>query len=106
MRQKIAFAVTMLFLVATFLSPLFAEKAKEEKADQVKQVTLEVKNMVCAACPVTVKKSLTKLTGVKEAKVTLEPPVALVSYDASKVKVEDLIKATTNAGYPSTAKKK
>lgn len=52
------------------------------------------------------KKNLTKLDGVQEARVTLKPPEAVVVYDPSKISIEDLIKATTNAGYPSSVKKK
>ena len=67
---------------------------------------MEVKNMTCVSCVVGVKKSLTRLNGIKEAKVTLEPPEAVVIFDPVKVKVEDLIKATTNAGYPSSIKQR
>jgi len=70
------------------------------------KVILEVKNMTCPSCTVPVKKSLTRLDGVKEANVTLEPPEAIVIYDPNKIKVEDLIRATTNVGYPSSVKQK
>lgn len=73
---------------------------------EVEKVILEVKNMTCPSCIVPVKKSLTRLDGVKEAKVTLEPPEAIVIYDPNKVKIEDLIRATTNVGYPSSTKQK
>ena len=73
---------------------------------RVEQVVLEVKNMDCVSCTVAVRKSLTQLGGVKEAKVTFDPPEAVVVFDPARVKTEDLIKATTNAGYPSLVKKK
>lgn len=62
--------------------------------------------MICISCVVMVKKSLKKLEGIKEAKVTLNPPEAVVIFDPAKIRVEDLIKATTNAGYPSSVKQK
>jgi len=52
------------------------------------------------------KKSLTRLDGVKEVKITLEPPEAIVIYNPNKIKIGDLIKATTNIGYPSSVKQK
>ncbi|MCL5965921.1 MAG: heavy-metal-associated domain-containing protein [Deltaproteobacteria bacterium] len=58
--------------------------------------------MTCSACAVTVKKSLTRVEGVKDAKVTLSPPQAVVAYDPAKVRVEQLVEATTKAGFPST----
>jgi copper chaperone CopZ len=34
--------------------------------------------------------------------VTFEPPLAVVTYDPTKVNVEQLIEATTKAGFPSS----
>ncbi|GIV59176.1 cation transporter [Rhodocaloribacter litoris] len=71
---------------------------------QTEQVVLEVEGMTCAACNVTVQKALTNLDGVKEARVTFTPPQAVVTYDPSRVTVDDLVRATTNVGYPSKPK--
>ena len=70
-----------------------------------KTVTLSVPSMTCATCPITVKKALTKVEGVIEAKVTWEPKEAVVTYDDAKTNPSALTKATENAGYPSTVKK-
>ena len=71
----------------------------------IQTVTLDVPTMNCATCPITVKKSLKNVEGVSEASVTYGTKLAVVSYDDTKTNVEALIKATTNAGYPSTLKK-
>jgi len=76
--------------------------AGDPEAAATRQVTLSVRNMACSACAVTVKKSLTRVEGVKDAKVTLSPPQTVVTYDPAKVSVERLIEATTKAGFPST----
>ncbi|MEX2399600.1 MAG: cation transporter [Rhodothermales bacterium] len=60
--------------------------------------------MTCASCNITVRKALTNLDGVREAEVTFEPPRAVVRFDASRVSVEELTRATTNVGYPSRLK--
>ena len=70
-----------------------------------KTVTLSVPGMTCATCPITVKKALSKVEGVVEAKVTWEPKEAVVTYDDTKTTPAALTKATENAGYPSTVKK-
>ncbi len=67
-----------------------------------KTVTLEVQNMTCELCPITVKKSLEKVPGVNAVKVDFDKKTATVSYDADKTQPEALTKAATNAGYPST----
>ena len=68
-------------------------------------VQLDVQKMFCATCPITVRLSLQKVPGVLDAKVTLTPPIAEVTYDDAKTGPEQLMRATTNAGFPSTLRK-
>lgn len=70
-----------------------------------KTVTLEVKNMTCSLCPITVKKSLEKVAGVSAVKVDSDKKTATVTFDTDKTQPEALTRATTNAGYPSTLQK-
>jgi periplasmic mercuric ion binding protein len=69
-----------------------------------KTVTLAVRNMYCAACPGTVKKSLLDVPGVTNVVVSAGDKTAVVTFDDSKAEVDALVKATTNAGYPSAPK--
>ena len=71
-----------------------------------KTVTLAVPGMTCATCPITVKKALTKVTGVTKVDVDLDKLQAVVTFDDAKTTVTALAKATTDAGYPSTVKGK
>lgn len=66
---------------------------------------LDVQNMTCNLCPVTVKKSLEQVPGVSQAHIDFEKKTATVTFDADKTTATALIKATTDAGYPSTARK-
>jgi len=75
------------------------------QAVATKTVTLDVQNMTCKFCPITIRKALKKVPGVIEASASLETKTATVTFDPEKTNVEALIKATTNAGYPSTLKK-
>jgi len=68
-------------------------------------VTLDVQNMTCAVCPITVKKSLQSVSGVSDASIDFAKKTARVTYDPDKAKSDDLTAATTNAGYPSTVQK-
>ena len=67
-----------------------------------KQVVLKVDGMTCNGCVFTVNKSLKKLPGVLNASITLKPPRATVEYDPTKVTPEQMIRATTDAGYPAS----
>jgi mercuric ion binding protein len=66
-------------------------------------VVLDVQNMTCELCPITVKKALDKVPGVAASKIDLAKKTATVKFDPDRVNVAALVKATTNAGYPSTA---
>ena len=70
-----------------------------------KTITLAVQHMTCAACPGTVKKSLLEdVPGVTNVVVSAGDKTAVVTFDDSKAEVDALVKATTNAGYPSAPK--
>src|SRR5712664_889515 len=66
-----------------------------------KTVTLNVSGMTCAACPITVKKALEKVGGVSKVEVRFEKKQVLVTFDDAKTNTDALVKATTDAGYPS-----
>jgi len=67
-----------------------------------KTITLDVSDMTCAACPITVKKALNNVPGVSKVNVSLEKKQAVVTYDDSKAQLNNLLNATFEAGYPST----
>src|SRR5882724_8968693 len=66
-----------------------------------KTVTLNVSGMTCAACPITVKKAFEKVAGVSKIDVQYEKKQVVVTFDDTKTNTDALVKATTNAGYPS-----
>jgi mercuric ion binding protein len=71
-------------------------------AGTLETVTLDVQNMSCAVCPITVKKALDKVPGVASAKVDFDKKTASVTFDPDKANPAALTKATSDAGYPST----
>lgn len=68
-------------------------------------VMLDVQNMTCPVCPITVKKALEKVPGVAEAKVDFGRKTATVKFDPDQTDTTALVDATTDAGYPSTIHK-
>ena len=85
-------------LVAAFLAVPLTVLAAEPQT-----IVLEVQNMTCELCPITVKKALDKVPGVATTKIDLAKKTATVKFDPERANVAALVKATTNAGYPSTA---
>ncbi len=88
--KKLRLALTML---AALASPVWA-------ASQT--VTLSLPTMDCPVCPITVKKALTKVPGVSDAKVNFDKREATVVFDNARTNVDALARATKDAGYPST----
>ena len=68
-------------------------------------VTLSVPGMTCAACPITVKKALSKVEGVSKIEVSFKQLEAVVTFDDARTDVQALTKATADAGYPSELKR-
>lgn len=69
-------------------------------------VTLDVKNMTCTVCPLTVKKALEHVAGVQQVSVSYADKTATVRFDDAATTTGQLTKATKNAGYPSSIKVK
>ena len=72
MRKNILLALAM----AATVVPAFAAQ---------KTVTLEVPGMTCAACPITVRKALTKVDGVTRAVVDYDKRQAIVTFGFPRV---------------------
>ncbi|MFL9936773.1 mercury resistance system periplasmic binding protein MerP [Paraburkholderia sp. RL18-103-BIB-C] len=73
-------------------------------AEGLRTVTLDVTNMDCAVCPITVRKALEKVPGVTSAKVDFPSKRAEVVFDPERASVDALTNATADAGYPSHVK--
>ena len=87
-----------------FLLSLFAVSTAAFGANP-QTVVLDVQNMTCELCPITVKSALGKVPGVAETNVDLATKTATVKFDPDKANVAALVKATTNAGFPSAPHK-
>lgn len=68
-------------------------------------VTLAVSGMACeTTCSIVLNKALKKVGGVEKVDVRFEQKEVVVTYDDAKTNVQALIKATSDAGYPSHEK--
>lgn len=88
-------SIILVAVLVAFSSPLFAAQ---------KTVTLGIPGMTCGACPITVKKAISKLDGVTLTEVDFDKRQAVVTYDDAKANADQIMRATANAGYPSTIK--
>lgn len=102
MFRSLIFSLVVAFSLLGLALPGIALSQDQQPAQQT--VTLQVENMTCSMCPYTVKKALKKIDGVKDVEAKYEgrgEGWAKITFNSSKTDVESLIRATTDAGYPS-----
>lgn len=87
-----------------FLAILAAFATAAWAGQDPQTVILDVKNMDCSLCPITVRKALEKVPGVASVKVDFATKTAEVKYDAAIVVPAVLERATADAGYPAFAR--
>jgi len=75
-------------------------------AGQTKDVVLDVPDMTCPLCPLTIEKTLEHVPGVVSAKASFDTKRARVTYDADKVDPSALVRAVDAAGYHASVEKR
>lgn len=73
--------------------------------EEPKTVTIKITGMTCAGCASHVHTALSKTAGVISDEVKYPGDIAIVKYDASKVTVEQIIKAIEKTGYKAEIQK-
>ncbi|MEX2495026.1 MAG: heavy metal-associated domain-containing protein [Woeseia sp.] len=89
------------FAALDAVSPVRADTSAQQAAVAEQVVTLRVGNMTCAMCPITVKKAMAGVPGVRSVEVDFEAKTARVVFDQSVTSPADIAAASTNAGYPA-----
>ena len=82
---------------------LLDARAAPAQAAAVQTTTFSVENMTCALCPVTVKKAMEGVAGVKSVTVDFDAKTATAVFDPSVTNADAIAAASTNAGYPAAA---
>ncbi len=82
------------------LAPLAAQSTP---AASVRTATFAIANMTCALCPVTVRRAMEGVSGVRSVRVDFEAKTATVVFDPMQTNPAAIAAASTNAGYPATS---
>jgi periplasmic mercuric ion binding protein len=69
-----------------------------------KTVVLEVNNMTCPSCRITVDAALRRVSGVIDSKVDTASGTVTVRFDPDKTNVDAVEDAVSNAGFPAKAR--
>lgn len=87
---------------AAAMSPAQAQSAGATTAEP-QSATFAIEHMTCALCPVTVRKAMEGVSGVRSVSVDFESKTATVLFDPAVTDTTAIAAASTNAGYPAVA---
>ncbi|NME06878.1 heavy metal translocating P-type ATPase [Psychrobacillus sp. BL-248-WT-3] len=68
-------------------------------SSEVKETSLQITGMTCAACATRIEKGLNKMDGVQQANVNLALEKSMIKYDPEKLTNQDLEKKIQDLGY-------
>lgn len=68
-----------------------------------KKAVLNVENMTCPVCSITIEKALDKVPGVFKTQVDTKSATVTVDFDAERTNVPAIARAITDAGFPAKA---
>lgn len=66
-----------------------------------KDVVLDVSNMTCPACSITIEKALDHVAGVTQARVDTQAGTVTVSFDPERTTIPIVAHAISDAGFPA-----
>jgi copper chaperone CopZ len=100
----VAVLVAVLAAFPYYSGALVRVLAREPRAAQPanlvsEHVVLTIQGMDCTACAALIEKSLSRIQGVRSAKVSFEKKEASIDYDPRVVAPEQFVKAIDEAGY-------
>jgi periplasmic mercuric ion binding protein len=106
MKRPIAILGSALALAIGAVTSLTATSAMSAATSSapVQVASFAVANMTCATCPITVKKAMSAVHGVRSVKVDLESKTATVEFDPKVTNAAMVAAASTNAGFPAKPK--
>ncbi len=88
--------------VLTLIMSLVLTSSIAAASDTEQTATFDVEKMTCATCPITVRKAMLRVDGVKEANVDLDSKTAVVTYDAELATPVEIGRASTDVGFPTS----
>lgn len=98
----LAIGVSGLPSIASAPSPVLVSAAQAAETEQT--ATFNVPGMTCALCPVTVRKAMEGVEGVRQVEVDFDARTATVVFDPSVTTIEAIAAASAKAGYPAAAR--
>ncbi|WP_127561357.1 cation transporter [Nioella ostreopsis] len=93
--------LALALLGLTAIVPLTAIPGAAQTVAVEQTVTFTVDNMTCALCPITVRRAMEGVEGVRAVEIDFEARTATVVFDAAATSAGAIAAASANAGYPA-----
>lgn len=103
MSKRKSLLVLMNILLIGLASVLLSTSAIASDKEGHVSTTFTVENMDCAACPITVKKAISRVEGVQSVQVDFAAKTATVDYDPEVADVKAIEQASSAVGFPAHA---
>ena len=91
-------------LIWTMITSLILATNIAAASDGDRTVTFDVEKMTCATCPISVRKAMQRVDGVKEVSVDLDTKTAIVTFDSSMTTAMEIGGASTDVGFPTSVR--
>lgn len=101
MRHILAVALIGALFGLTAVAPVAATPAAAQTTAAEQTVTFTVDKMTCALCPVTVKRAMEGVAGVRAVEIDFEAKTATVVFDSAATNADAIAAASADAGYPA-----
>lgn len=75
-------------------------------SSQIKETSMQISGMTCAACATRIEKGLNRMEGVEEATVNLALEKSVIKYDSEKLSTHDFEKKIQDLGYDVVKEKR
>ncbi|MEE9289324.1 MAG: mercuric transporter MerT family protein [Bacteroidota bacterium] len=99
-----AAVAVVFFLIFPYLN-ISSGTVAEDGSASIQTAVLKVEGMTCTSCNTAVEIALRKNQGVLEARASFEEKQAVVKYDPTKVKEQDLVNSVNGLGYTAELKR-
>lgn len=87
--------------VVGFPAVVFVGTTVAQAGETTQTMVFAVENMTCPLCPVTVRKAMERVSGVKSVAVDFDAKTATVVFDPATATPDEIAKASADAGYPA-----
>lgn len=100
MKRNLILVVMTGLLTSWAMVAQYSWGAPEVENTNVSQ-TFAVENMTCTACPITVRKAMSRVDGVQSIDVNFEAKTVTVTYDPALADTATIAEASTSVGFPA-----